>query len=319
MSTAPSAALAYNLYLKHDLVRVARAFAGAGIPWLLLKGFGLAEAGYGGVAARPMVDNDIVVPPTEVVRAHRVLLGLGFYDRPGNVLELNRVADFEHPMHCPYPDVETGLELHWHIYAPELFRGAVGPFFERALMRDVVGEKVLTLDNEDRLVQLATHWAQHGLNKSRILTDIAQLWNRQQLVQHRIALNTLVRRLFEVGAHPTFCLALRLLQRSGRLEVAIPGLLRSRRAEVFEKVWTARLMRVTSLGAASLSTTEEHHLRFASWALLTPSRLASSVRRELLPSSARMSRIAGRKLSAGETCELLWRRQTRGLMELLSG
>lgn len=317
MTAVPTADLAYNFYLKHDLVRVARAFEDAGIPWLLLKGFGLASAAYDGMASRPMVDNDIVVPPREVSRAHRVLLGLGFYDRPGNVLALNRAADFEHPMHHPYPDVETGLELHWHIFAPELFRGAVEPFFERAVMREVVGVAMLTLNNEDRLLQLATHWVQHGLNKPRILTDIARLWNRQHAVQHRFSLDILVRRLREVGAHSAFCLALRVLDTQRRLEVPVPPCLQSRRAASFARLLAARLARVSDIDGTELSVAEEHQLRIASWTLLAPGRLVSSARRELLPSRARMSRIAGRELSRRETIVRVCRRQAAGFFALL--
>jgi hypothetical protein len=317
MTTAPSAALAYNLYLKHDLVRVAPAFAEAGIPWLLLKGFGLADAAYGGLAARPMVDNDIVVPPAQVERAHQVLLRLGFYDRPGNVLALNRAADFEHPMHHPYPDVETGLELHWHIHAPELFRGAVEPYFERAVTREICGMPMLTLNNEDRLVQLATHWAQHGLNKPRILADIARLWNRQTEVRLRVSWPALVRRLHEVGAHATFALALQLLQQVGQLEMPVPSELHSRRAVMFARTFDARLSRVTDASAPPLEPAEEHQLRLASWALLTPGRCLASARRELLPSRARLSRIAGRELSIGETLALFWERQAGGIGKLL--
>ncbi len=317
MTAEPSAALGYNLYLKHDLLRVARAFESANIAWLLLKGFGLAEAAYGGAARRPMVDNDIVVRPRDVSRAHGVLRELGFYDRPDNVLELNRAADFEHPMHYPHSTVETGLELHWHIYAPELFRGSVEPYFERAVTRVICGLPMLTLDNEDRLLQLATHWVQHGLDKPRILTDIARLWNLQSDPRHRITVPVLVRRLRQVGAHAAFGLALLLLEGAGRLEHAVPATLRSGRAAAFARGFGARLARVSSEDGPGLDVANAHQLRVASWLLLAPSRAVASARRELWPSRARLGKIAGRDLSRGETWSRLRERQVRAVRNLI--
>lgn len=319
MTATLSFGLAYNLYLKHDLTRVARAFAEAGIPWLLLKGFALAEAGYGGAAARPMVDNDVVVPPRELERAHRVLLQLGFYDRAGNTLDVSRRADFEHPMHYPHPAVETGLELHWHIYAPELFRGDVAPFFERAVTREVAGLTVLTLNNEDRLVQLATHWVQHGLGERRILTDIARLWNAQHDVRHRVDRRTLVGRLRQVGAHAAFALALLVLQRQGRLSVPVPEGLTTRRAGLFSQVFERQLGRALESESGALDTAEAHRLRLASWLLLVPERALASARRELLPSDARLTRIAGRELSGFDALTHLAKRQLRAVRKIARG
>lgn len=316
MSFVPSAALAYNLYLKHDLHRVAEAFEAAKIPWMLIKGVALAESVYGGIANRPMVDNDIVVLPPWVEQAHQVLVGLGFYDRPGNQLVLNRQADFEHPMHYPHSEVHTGLELHWHIYAPELFRGGVEPFFERAIVRTLAGIPVLTLNNEDRLVQLATHWAQHGLSKPTILLDIAKVWNCQYLAEHVIDLSALVRRLDEVGATHVLALALEILEQRDQLLHPIPKRLQTRRASGFGRLFRERISEVDGSEAGSLTEAKEHQLRLLSWSLLAPSRIVRSMQRELLPSPARLSRIAGRPLSGRESVALFLSRQVNALSKI---
>lgn len=316
MTTAPSAHFAYNLYLKHDLLRVAAAFERAGIPWLLIKGFALAELAYAGLGARAMVDNDVVVPPALVGKAHAVLLELGFYDRPDNALELNLAADYEHPMHFPYPDVETGLELHWHVHAPELFRGPVEPYFERAVTRRLCGIAILTLGNEDRLVQLATHWVQHGLDKPSVLRDIERVWNLQGEALHVVAQSALVRRSREVGAHTALALALHLLDAEGRLTHPIPRELRSRRAVWFSLRHRSLLARVTREAPNRLSVAEAHRLRLAAYALLTPSRAVASWRRELLPSRARLSRIVGRPLSVREALTHGILRQVRAVGKL---
>lgn len=313
MTASPNAHFAYNLYLKHDLLRVARAFEQAGIPWLLIKGFALAELAYAGLGARAMVDNDVVVPPSQVTKAHGVLLELGFYDRPDNALELNLAADYEHPMHYPYPDVETGLELHWHVHAPELFRGPVEPYFERAVMRRLCGIAILTLGNEDRLVQLATHWVQHGLDKPSVLRDIERVWNLQGEALHALTLQVLVRQSRRVGAHGALALALYLLEAAGRLTVAVPPELRSWRAAQFAHRFAPWLARVTTDSGLPLSVAEAHRLRLAAFSLLTPSRAVASWRRELLPSRARLSRIEGRPLSVREALKLGVARQVRAI------
>src|SRR5690606_27251865 len=175
----------------------------------------------------------------------------------------------------------------------ELFRGDVAPFFERAVMREVAGLTALTLNNEDRLVQLATHWVQHGLGERRILTDIALLWNAQHDVRHRVDWSALVRRLEQVGARAALALALLVLQRQGRLSVPVPESLTSHRSALFFDAFEGQLGRVFEADAGTLGSAEAHRLRLASWALLTPGRMLASARRELLPSGARLSRIEG--------------------------
>lgn len=317
MTRVPSTALAYNLYLKHDLQQVSRAFAERRIPWMVIKGVALAETVYRGLAERPMVDNDIVVPKERVVEAHRVLLALGFYDRPQCTLELALGADYEHQMHYTHPDVETGMELHWHLYPPELFRGSVGDYFQRAVTRRLTGIYILTLSNEDRLLQAATHWAAHGLCKPSVLTDIELLWNLQELAEHALVLELLTRTLRAVGAFHVFALALLLLEQHGRLQRSVPDSLRSRRAEAFARVHAARLARVMTPEGGPVSTTEEHQLRLLSWALLSPQKALTAVRRELLPSVARLSRIAGRRLTAPEAARYFGERQGRALRKVL--
>lgn len=176
--------------------------------------------------------------------------------------------------------------------------------------------QVLTLSNEDRLLQLATHWVQHGLSEPRILTDIERLWNRQHESTHKIQVGALVRRLREVGAHAAFALALLVLERQQRLVTPVSQPLRSRRAELFSKALRTLLLRAVEPGDLALRQSEQHQLRIAAWSLLTPGRVLASAWRELLPSAARLSRIAGRKLSKSEVPVYFARRQLGGIRKL---
>jgi Uncharacterised nucleotidyltransferase len=307
-----SAALAYNLYLKSDLVRVAQAFEVQRIPWLLLKGISLADSLYGGIAHRAMVDNDIVVRRCDVPRAHEELRRLGFVDREANCLELNLAADFQHPMHFDHPDVQTGLELHWHVHPHELFFSDVNEYFERAVSKQTGECTYQTLCPNDRFLHLVTHWVQHGLNKPAILQDLERSWNAQAATQTRVAeplnLPLVIQRAQNMGAFPALCLALLLLESRERLTVAVPAMLRNRRAQWFFRVQGALL---SSAAEGTLGGTKEQRLRVAYWTLLGALSAWRSVKRELLPSRARLSRIVGRELSQSEAASVFVMRQRR--------
>lgn len=313
-----TAALAYNLYLKSDLRRIAQAFEACGIEWLLLKGVSLADSLYGGLAHRPMSDNDIVVRRHDVPRAHAELRRLGFADRESNVLALNLNAEFQHPMHFEHPHVQTALELHWHIHPPELFRSDVEQYFERAIRQRTGDTTYRTLCADDRFVHLVTHWAQHGLNKPSILEDVARAWElgtrSEAAATQMVDPKVVALRAKRMGALPFVALALLLLQRRGRLEVDVPYVLRDARAE-----WFARWQREALAQAVvqPLEGVNEHRLRAASWLLLTPRSLCSSASRDLLPSRARLSRIAGHELSRTEAVAVFFTRQRRAVAKWL--
>lgn len=299
-------------------MRVAQAFEVQHIPWLLLKGISLADSLYGGIANRPMVDNDIVVRRGDVVRAHAELRRLGFFDREGNLLSLNLAADFQHPMHFDHSTVQTGLELHWHVHPPELFDSDPNDYFERSVQKRTPDLVYRTLCDADRLLHLVTHWVQHGLNKPQILRDLELAWNAQLMsstpANGQLDVPALAERAKRMGAFVPLCLALSLLERGGKLKVPVPGRLRSRRAEWFARAERAALAIVTK---EPVEGSKEYRLRAASWALLRPRCLWRSASRELFPSRARLSRIEGRSLSRVEAVSVFFLRQRRATAKWL--
>ncbi len=64
--------------LYRELAQVVRACNDAGVPVILLKGAHLAEAVYGNIALRPMVDVDLLVKQADLMRVHDILIGQGY-------------------------------------------------------------------------------------------------------------------------------------------------------------------------------------------------------------------------------------------------
>jgi len=301
--------LAYNLLLKSDLLRVADTLGQADIPFLVFKGIPLALTAYGGLGGRQMWDNDILIPRERVVEAHRLLTEQGFRDRAGPI-ELSLGADFQHVLLYEHANaVPTGLELHWSVCSPTMFRWDNDELFARAQTFDLDGVTCLTLDPEDALLQMATHWAQHGLNKPSILNDLAILWNS---IEHTIDEYALRSRAKQIGVWPILCLALHLLSNDRRYNVTVPNKWGSRRAQYFVRAFGKHLQ---PLVTRAVDIRQERELRVLSWLLLAPERTLASFRRELLPTRARLSFIAGRELSRREALLRLWRRQTGALKE----
>src|SRR3989441_9965406 len=67
-----------SMLFAQELARLLRLLNQAGVPSIPLKGVTLAESLYGDYALRVSSDMDILVPPGEVVRARRLILGHGY-------------------------------------------------------------------------------------------------------------------------------------------------------------------------------------------------------------------------------------------------
>ncbi len=198
------------------------------------------------------------------------------------------------------------------MHPPELFQSNVNAYFARAVEIRTGDLSYRTLCADDRVLHLVTHWVQHGLNKPSILLDIEFAWNAcgaaNDASVQPLDVVALADHAKRMGAFAPLCLALLLLEREGRLKVAIPERLRSQRAE-----WFARTQREVLSGVTRTPIVgkPEYHLRAASWALLGARSIWHSASRELLPSRARLSRIVGRELSRSEAVAVFCASTTR--------
>ncbi len=169
------AAGAQNAVRLDDLRELLAALAAAGIGTIVLKGAAFTEALYGNLALRPMKDLDLLVRPSDLDSAERVVRGLGYapdeWFRPA--------AWYRASLHhlVPYRRGETVVEIHHRLLPP----GApAGPTPEevwgRAQVRRLAQTDATVLAPEDLFVHVALHVAiDRFAGKLRDLRDLAAL------------------------------------------------------------------------------------------------------------------------------------------------
>ena len=158
-----------------ELVRIARLFGDAGIPFLSVKGPLLAQALYGSVGVRHAGDLDLLIAPERLADADRALLAAGcrrsqpdFEPTPRQRREYLRLKhEFE------YFNDATGvrIEVQWRL------EGLPALGFEdlkrRELPGELGGQTVGTLPSVEHLIYLFVHGAKHGWCSLFWLLDVA--------------------------------------------------------------------------------------------------------------------------------------------------
>jgi hypothetical protein len=168
-----------NTALADQLLRVLAAFQQAGIAALPVKGLVLAETLYGSLALRPLGDLDILVRPSDLLRARAILRELGFAQaaKPG-------FENANHPFHDPpyYRRAVGGpicLELHWGLWASHFFQLDPDALWQRAVPAQIHGATLSILSPEDTLLHLAIHRSRSAL-RLRFVCDVAELLRRHR-------------------------------------------------------------------------------------------------------------------------------------------
>jgi hypothetical protein len=168
-----------NSTLADQLLRVLAAFQQAGIAALPVKGLVLAETLYGSLALRPLGDLDVLVRPSDLLRARAILGELGFAQaaEPG-------FENANHPFHDPpyYRRAVGGpicLELHWGLWASHFFQLDPDALWQRAVPAQIHGATLSILSPEDTLLHLAIHRSRSAL-RLRFVCDVAELLRRHR-------------------------------------------------------------------------------------------------------------------------------------------
>lgn len=167
-----------NQLLAEELARLLGVLGEAGIWVVPLKGVTLAQSLYGDPAARVCSDIDILVPPADVVRARRLILGNGYSSRFSEEFfvkhQLHTTADCS--LIAQRPPLTCLVEVHWTLL-PDSSEdaGAVSELWARAHPANFVGVEAWDLSPEWQFLYLSVHAAHHKWNKLKWLADIHEL------------------------------------------------------------------------------------------------------------------------------------------------
>jgi hypothetical protein len=144
---------------------------GAGITAVPLKGSTLAERLYGDPGRRLASDVDVLVAPSELHRAARVLEGLGYLP-PNDPLDARGMPRLHLAMaHAAgtLPAVEIHWRVHWY---EERFA------CERLLPPAGERSECWRAEDRDELAALLLFYARDGLMNLRIAADLGAWWDR---------------------------------------------------------------------------------------------------------------------------------------------
>lgn len=169
----------HSQFLAEELAELLHLLESSGIQALPYKGPVLARLLYGHVALRHAGDLDILVSPTDTLRARELITGRGYRSTrpltPGQAtacLHGQRYYHFElvHPTH------ELMVELHWRI-GHDLFSVTTDWLLEPARYQSLEPgqEQTRILPPEVLLLVLAIHGSRHHWQRLIWLVDLAEL------------------------------------------------------------------------------------------------------------------------------------------------
>ena len=177
-----------NLRFTAELIRILDCLESHDIAAIPFKGPVLAEAVYGDLALREFSDLDILVRPTDFLRAKDALRDLGFAPTSErSAAEERACLESGYERAFDGPAGRNLLEIQWGIlprfYAVDF---NLDGFFARASHANMGGRTVKTLCPEDLLLVLCVHAAKHAWIRLCWLRDIAAVAQSQPLRWDRV-------------------------------------------------------------------------------------------------------------------------------------
>jgi hypothetical protein len=171
-----------------ELVRILRRFEQRGIPALPLKGPVLALQIHGDLGSRHVGDLDIMIAPTCIEEAEKILLQEGyrrahpsFVLTPGQGLAYRR-TDHHFGYFCHERSIR--VELHWRSVSNRyLFPIKFNDMWKEREIAKIAGGDVATLSLEHTILYLCVHGGIHAWFRLFWLNDLAQLLCRYQAIE----------------------------------------------------------------------------------------------------------------------------------------
>src|ERR1700751_4377309 len=169
------------LFLAAELHKILDLFRTAGIVAIPYKGPVIAEQAYGNLTLRDFDDLDIIVPQRDLMKAHGVMLGLGYQARfPWILSKDSRTAlvpgeyNYRDEKRRAVVELHTELTLRHFPVAPDIDR-----FAQRLVKVMVAGQEGPTLAAEDLLSALCVHGSKDFWERISWIADVAELIQRQ--------------------------------------------------------------------------------------------------------------------------------------------
>jgi hypothetical protein len=168
------------LFLAAELHKILELFRTAGIVAIPYKGPVLAEQAYGNLILRDFDDLDIILPQRDLMKAHEVMLGLGYRARfPWILSKDSKTAlvpgeyNYRDEKRRAVVELHTELTLRHFPVAPDIDR-----FAQRMVKVTVAGQEVPTLAPEDLLSALCVHGSKDFWERISWIADVAELIQR---------------------------------------------------------------------------------------------------------------------------------------------
>ena len=177
------------LKLTAELVRLSKLFAQHDIFMLSFKGPALSQQLFGDLGLRYSKDLDLLIKPQDLDRAEQLLLSNGYTRQlPDFVLTpRQKKAYLKYRQHVSYyhHGRQTLVEVHWrlcsnpHFLSPEYAEQMI----ETTQQVTIAGTQMTSLSDEDTLLYLCLHGANHGWYRLKWLCDVAQFLHREHREQ----------------------------------------------------------------------------------------------------------------------------------------
>lgn len=296
-----------GLLLRAELLRVLARLEVRGIPAVVLKGAPLAARLGLSFAARPHCDNDVLVRKRDVARTVSVLRDLGYRAPEAPRLETLLDTDFQVCLTRELSGVSLVVDLHWTPFFPPHHAVAETVVWSHLEPMRLDRATLQVLDRPMTLLHLAVHYEQHAFCEPRILSDLAQAWNRWSPDLDTGAFRGLAQ---ATGLAHAFEFAISPADALGMLARPAPRWGSRRVTRVQRLVPPAVLARPARLGNPRRT--------LAALLLLDPSRVLRVVAREAFPHPEKLAASAGEPLSARTLVKYLTR-PARFVVEAVKG
>lgn len=231
------------LQLAAELKRIRARLWEASIPTLPFKGPVLAERLWGDVALRSMGDLDVIVKPADVIRAHQVMLDMGYVPKVEVLPQQERpFVRYEHDRAYVSQVDGNVVELHWRLFD----RYIAFELTDEELWGGLDGSGGGEILPEVEMVILALHGAKHSWSSAGWVVDIAAMVLRDELDE---------RILFQLARATGTRRALRLAHALAHSYAAVPLTDRMKK-EIGEDPTVGELCRETIEGPLSRERSE---------------------------------------------------------------